>query len=335
MLFSIVIPVYNVEKYVAECIESIIGQSYENWELILVDDGSTDASAAVCSQYAQKDGRIRLYQKTNSGQADSRNLGVEKAVGDWLIFVDSDDYIADSTLQTILDEILKWDKLDVIITDGEYQVFENRIDDYRCRKCEDYMGLSGRETILKTMSIGPNWSPCGKAYRLRYWREHGFVFLTNRLAEDFELIDRVVLEAECVSMIPSFYYYRRFREGSTVTKINKKLQHDVLLNFFEWEEYFKKKNLDQELVSSFRRLFSYLYCHDVLAYLYLFKGEEYKELRGRARHLLFYLDYSDQKDIQLVRKGIKILGMDITCFLLGMIKRKRLKRERKTRMDSR
>ena len=92
-LISIITPVYNVEQYLRQCIESIIMQDFQDWELILVDDGSTDKSGVICDEYALKEERIRVLHKENSGQADSRNVALQLAKADLIGFVDSDDWI--------------------------------------------------------------------------------------------------------------------------------------------------------------------------------------------------------------------------------------------------
>ena len=90
---SVIVPVYKVEKYIGKCIESILSQTFKDFELILVDDGSPDSSGAICDQYAQKDSRIQVIHKTNGGVSSARNVGISKSNGEWLCFVDSDDTV--------------------------------------------------------------------------------------------------------------------------------------------------------------------------------------------------------------------------------------------------
>lgn len=92
-MISIIIPVYNAEKYLAKCINSIISQSNKDWELILIDDGSTDLSSKICREYCQTDHRIKYYYTNNGGPSRARNYGLEKATGEWILFIDSDDWI--------------------------------------------------------------------------------------------------------------------------------------------------------------------------------------------------------------------------------------------------
>ena len=93
MLISVIVPVYNAEKYLRECLDSIVNQTYKNIEIILVDDGSTDGSGAICDEYADKDVRIKVYHIPNGGASNARNLGIDNADGEYLMFVDSDDII--------------------------------------------------------------------------------------------------------------------------------------------------------------------------------------------------------------------------------------------------
>lgn len=99
---SIVIPLFNAEKFLRRCLESIQAQTYTNWECILIDDGSTDSSKEICNEYAQKNSRFRVFCKKNGGVASARNLGIEHAAGEWLTFVDADDYIDQDYLESLI-----------------------------------------------------------------------------------------------------------------------------------------------------------------------------------------------------------------------------------------
>ncbi|MDE7478361.1 MAG: glycosyltransferase family 2 protein, partial [Lachnospiraceae bacterium] len=101
-LISVIVPVYNVEKYVMRCIESILAQTYTNLEILLVDDGSTDASGKICDELAKKDVRIRIIHKENGGPSDARNVGIQEARGEYYLFVDSDDWISENLLESML-----------------------------------------------------------------------------------------------------------------------------------------------------------------------------------------------------------------------------------------
>lgn len=111
-LISIIVPVYNVEKYLKKCVDSIVNQTYKNLEIILVDDGATDNSGKICDELVELDNRIKVYHKKNGGLSDARNYGVERATGDYIGFVDSDDYI-DAEMYEKLYEAIKKENVDV------------------------------------------------------------------------------------------------------------------------------------------------------------------------------------------------------------------------------
>ncbi len=101
-LVSIIVPAYNTESYLGRCLESLAGQTYSNLEILVIDDGSTDGTYSICEAYAKKDSRFRIFHKENSGVSDSRNLGLEKARGTYLVFADSDDYVKPDYVQTLV-----------------------------------------------------------------------------------------------------------------------------------------------------------------------------------------------------------------------------------------
>ena len=101
---SVIVPVYNVEDYIRECLDSLINQTLTDIEIILVDDGSKDLSGTICDEYAKKDCRIKVIHKENGGQSSARNAGLKVSTGEYILFVDSDDYIVENTLETLLNE---------------------------------------------------------------------------------------------------------------------------------------------------------------------------------------------------------------------------------------
>lgn len=105
--FSVIVPIYNVEKYLRKCIDSILKQTYRNFELILVDDGSPDECPNICDEYAKNDKRIKVIHKENEGLVAARNTGIKEAVGDYICYVDGDDWISEVLLETVLEKAIK------------------------------------------------------------------------------------------------------------------------------------------------------------------------------------------------------------------------------------
>lgn len=122
--FSVIVPIYKVEKYVRKCIESILSQTYEDYELILVDDGSPDNCPSICDEYAEKDRRIIVIHKSNGGLVSARNIGVQTASGDYICYVDGDDWIQNNFLETIYNRGISQDNPDMVVF-GALRQYEN------------------------------------------------------------------------------------------------------------------------------------------------------------------------------------------------------------------
>ena len=108
-MISVIVPIYNVEKYLARCVDSIVNQTYKNLEIILVDDGSPDRCPQMCDDYAEKDSRIKVIHKKNGGLSDARNAGMAVATGEYISFIDSDDWIETSMFELLLNNIFQYD----------------------------------------------------------------------------------------------------------------------------------------------------------------------------------------------------------------------------------
>ena len=123
-LVSIIIPVYNAEKRLVKCIDSILTQSYIHFELLLINDGSKDSSGTICDAYAQKDNRVKVFHKENGGASSARNIGIERATGEYIVFVDSDDYVEKDYLSAFFVDPLNEDKFTFVV-----QSLKNLYDD--------------------------------------------------------------------------------------------------------------------------------------------------------------------------------------------------------------
>ena len=142
---SIIVPIYNIEKYISKCIDSVLSQTYKDWELILVDDGCTDNSGKICDEYAQKDSRIKVIHKENEGVTATRHRGVKEAKGEFLFFIDGDDYITENALELFTnkqqendadlvrgDFVLCNEKVDIIPSKIKNFDFDNKYDWLKC-----------------------------------------------------------------------------------------------------------------------------------------------------------------------------------------------------------
>ena len=139
-LCSIIIPVYNVEKYLKRCLDSVIQQKFNNFEVLLIDDGSTDRSLSICQEYANKDSRIKVFHKENGGVSTARNLGLEKAQGKWITFIDSDDWITKDYFE-VLEPLMKND-YELIVFNNYHQENNNKFVTYNRGFDSNYYNIS-------------------------------------------------------------------------------------------------------------------------------------------------------------------------------------------------
>lgn len=328
-LFSVVIPVYNVRDYLNECIDSILKQSCRNYEIILVDDGSSDGSEAICDHYAADHSNITVIHKTNGGQSFARNVGINSARGQYFIFVDSDDYISDSTLEQFEDKIIKYGQLDVILSECMYGVEpDGKIVDAQGRlNASEYEGITGEQALTKMYETTPDWSPCGKCYRTEYWRDHGFAFMEDRVSEDLQLIDRVTLEAQNVAMISAHYYYRWKIQSSTMHGNFEKLVFDTIFVLADWNEYLNSRNLTRKLECAIRESLANLLEHTIMGNVFYIRKEKRNEAIDRVKEVSYYLNYDRSAEGKIIRASVALLGMSNTCLLLNKIKSIRKKKQ--------
>ena len=207
-MISVIIPVYNVEKYLARCIDSVLRQTYRNFEIILVDDGTPDRSGEICDEYAAKDSRISVIHKENGGLSSARNAGIEAARGQWLQFVDSDDYIADCMLENLLNACLE-DHTRLAIG-GNIDVYPKTGEEIRGLTPEKREVISSQECNRRLMlKQGGDFSACDKIFDAALFREIRFPL--GRTCEDIAIMYRIIHEAGDISMVPvpMCYYYHR------------------------------------------------------------------------------------------------------------------------------
>ncbi len=213
-LISVIVPVYNVEKYLDECVESIVNQTYNNLDIILVDDGSPDKCPEMCDQWAKRDERIRVIHKENGGLSSARNAGLERATGEYIIFVDSDDEISVDCIER-LSATLKEEQYDVVVGDiltiGD-DVLRRKLS----LKLADGTILRGKE-IENTYRKDWNMIAQNKLYRSDFIRKQGLHFKEGLIHEDELWSLQVACLAQSLRAVNSLTYIYYVREGSLTT----------------------------------------------------------------------------------------------------------------------
>lgn len=241
-LISIIIPVYNAKLYIDRCVKSICNQTYSKIEIILVDDGSTDGSSDICDQIGKKDRRIKVIHCKNGGAAIARNHGLDLAQGEYIMFVDSDDYIDLQLCQILMYNLEKYHSECCICG---YQIIEENKDG-KCICSNNTVVFSGREGIRKRYIEGKDYvniiNPWGKLYHWRMWEK--LRFTSGMYYEDLDIMPYLYLNCEKIVCIPDIGYYYVQRIGSSSNGINSddKRYIDSLIIRKKHISFFKENN---------------------------------------------------------------------------------------------
>ena len=219
-MVSVIIPVYNVEKYLRECLDSVLAQTYKDLEVILVDDGSTDQSGSICDEYAAKDSRFKVIHKPNGGQSDARNVGLDNAQGDYVYFIDSDDYIPSNTIMLAVTCAEK-EKADIVYFDCEtiYEDFNDSKYSEDLKRHHFYRPGKGARIYAAHLKYGECFSCLYmQLFKRSIIEKTGCRFVKLSLCEDELFTPLVYLNSQKAVQLKKSLYYRRLRANSVMSK---------------------------------------------------------------------------------------------------------------------
>ncbi len=212
---SVIVPVYKAEKYLVRCIDSILSQTFTDFELLLIDDGSPDSSGKICDEYAKRDSRIHVYHKENGGVSSARNLGLDKAKGDWVLFVDSDDWISPNTFSECMNQCADCDMLRFGYTSVYDEEGTNTIE-----KCPETLNVKDFLKLVIERRIAV--SVWGAVFRRDVFLSNGIYFDTTlRMGEDWVVLVKVVLCSRKINFLPlPLYWYNKYNEEGCVNNFS-------------------------------------------------------------------------------------------------------------------
>lgn len=291
-LISVIVPVYNVEKYLRKCVDSLIDQTYINLEIILVDDGSTDGGGKLCEEYAAKDARIQTIHRANGGQSAARNSGLDVMKGDFVAFIDSDDYVESDYIE-FLYKLLIQNNAD-ISQSGHYVVYsETR----KVDKCADHsLIVMDKKQAIESICYNGIYdvTACNKLYRAFFFQDNDgsekIRFPEGKLYEDTAVSYLIAEKANriVVQMTPKYYYVQRY--DSTA---NGKKFKEYKLQFLEagddLAEWVTKSYPDLTDAANVKRVF----------------------VRLSTLSQMVNCNYYDKKKIYDMREVIKKYGLDV------------------------
>jgi glycosyltransferase involved in cell wall biosynthesis len=224
-LISIIIPVYNTSMYLKQCVDSVINQDFAQYEIILVDDGSTDSSGTICDEYSLNHDFIKVIHKENGGLSDARNTGLANALGEHILFIDSDDYISENSLSSLYDTMNEESDVDVIFLDAVKAFSDGTALPLGDNYIKDKILYKTHKEVLDHLASLPKFpgSACTKLIRRKLIAENNLYFVKNQLNEDIDWTIRLFLAAETFNYCPGYcYFYRQKRQGSITNKSSLK-----------------------------------------------------------------------------------------------------------------
>lgn len=319
MKFSVIIPIYKVEKYLRECVDSVLNQTFEDFEIILVDDGSPDLCPQICDEYAEKDSRVKVIHKSNGGQSDARNFGTEAATGEYICYVDSDDYLIDNRVLERLAEktisnpdIVHYKSVHWFESDGHIAPCRY---DYNVPTKDRTLDEIYCDLIDKDAYYNSAWS---KIIRRSLLVDNNICFEKGIVGEDNEWYYHVVMAATKLVLIDEPLYVYRRRAGSTTTTSSERNLKDQLYVISKWENLLK----GLEAVPNYKVVQGSLakqYCSAVIIYSNLTDVERYyPELKEKS----YLLNYTKNKRVVMFRWAKRLLGLKGLIMALRVIQRK-------------
>ena len=311
---SVIVPVYNVEAYLERCVESILHQTYTNFELILINDGSTDSSGKICDDLANQYENIKVYHIENAGVSNARNLGIQLATGAWITFIDSDDFVTNDYLATLASAV-EGEHVGFVIAPLHH--IKNGI-------VTDLPPHSGKTELWSTeetmkellMTTRTSFFPVAKLFKRDLLADEKFN--TNyHLAEDALFLTELLLKTRCSSVfIDKPIYYYDHREGSATTSVNRYV--------FDTIEVYKQiiaqvsqvfPNLKYELIN--RECWSYITVYDKIIFT---SREEYQKEKAELRTWIVHHRREIWKDAYFTTfRKVAILSLVISPWLYKKI----------------
>lgn len=318
-LVSVIIPVYNVLPYLAEAIDSVINQTYEDLEIIIIDDGSTDGSGDICEEYAQNDSRIRVVHQENKGLSSARNIGLDAMTGEMVVFVDSDDACRPDYVEAMM-KAMNRDNSDLVVcrftvhnTTGKMKRSERD----RLYPTAD-KGIYTRIDALRLAADGTiNPGVWNKLYKSALWKD--IRFPEGHVYENVDTTYRVVNLCSTVCVIDEPLYMYRKRQGAITEVVSAKNVNDWLMARSHFEDFIKENIPDAFSDEHLRRFYRSRLNQMISFYVSLSKqdGDEEKTLSGELRKR--FIELRSAIGLEKCSRFTQI-GYWMTCFCPWLLK---------------
>lgn len=320
ILLSVVIPVYKVEKFLNECVSSIVQEKRELLEIILVDDGSPDNCPKMCDEWAKKDKRIKVIHKENSGPSKARNKGVGIASGKYITFVDSDDIISDGAMTKVVDYLISCEDFDLCFMNINKFFDKGKILKNSDNITHKIIRNKTKSQVAKYLSTRDKFpgSPCSKIYLKSFLIKNNIIFPQDgRLVEDLGFVLDCIIKAERYDSLDFDYYmYRQQINETRSNKISEKLIAGMELFIRESIEKLCINKKPKDILSKYYLSFV-AYEFQILMYFYYKIGKRNTEFLKVNKWLL---KFSNSKRGKIINLLANLVGLDLTSKIIVKIK---------------
>lgn len=313
---SVIIPIYNVEKYLSECVDSVINQTYKNIEIILVDDGSPDNCPKICDEYAKRDERIKVIHKKNGGLSSARNAGLNVITGDYCVFLDSDDYWCDCNfLKKIVEEKLI-NKPDLVIfgyTKNKAIIFNYKRD----IQFEKSINQAEKNQTLKQLVVNDKLqsSAVNKIFSVKLIKNNDLKFIENIYSEDIDWTARLMIAAENICYYDVCFYFYRENQTSITHNLAEKNLCDLADQIKRIVEY-ADDICEKDYYEWYMNYCAYQYITFLNCIVTIEKSANMEKLKREMKFYTYLLDYHINKKVSLVYKFNKIFGYNVMLKIL-------------------
>jgi glycosyltransferase involved in cell wall biosynthesis len=317
MKLSLIIPVYNIEEYLPTCIDSILNQVYDDYELILINDGSQDQSGSICDDYALQHNKIKVFHQKNKGVSVARNFGIENAVGEWICFVDGDDVLQPNSVAAIMKEAENH-QYEMMIA----RSFKNKdgvIKSENYKFDESFLATTFDGYSLMTEKSYKRGSVCGCFFKPNFLKKNKLKFpIGLKIGEDSLFISLVYLYAQQISFVDQAFYLINEREGSasrswTFEKVYKMTDNiKYICDYLEVHTELNRKQrsiLHYSIYGAISSIFNHLYTCFSFKNYYKIVRAVHNELNGKL----------NTGEIAMSQRKISLLNFSLTCFGLSVI----------------
>lgn len=325
-LVSVIIPVYKVEAYLCQCVDSILGQTYRDLEIILVDDGSPDGCPDICDNYALQDSRVKVIHKVNGGLSDARNVGLEAACGEYVIFVDSDDYWAGPEVLNNLVRVFESSdtSLDFVNFNCRYYYqTDHLLKPWLVYPESVLQGKHKKEVIMALILHGLfPMSACMKLIRREFLEDNRIRFVKGIFAEDIPWFLEILKKCCNFRFVNEYaYVYRKQVEGTISSSFSEKKYNDLFTIVCEETGKIQAEYQDSELKEALLAFMAYEYCI-LLGMVNHFSGSERKNQLKKLKQYRWLLQYDLNPKVRKVKVLLQLLGARLTRWALFLYIRK-------------